>query len=177
MSDNSTANLEKNNRWWESYLVRYFSGSIVGAICTAFIYQFSVWRLSGFSQFQFLKEFKTLNSDSETIKIILFLVIGLVYAYLVSSPITVIHYGRAWRSNLEKHVRYMWLGWVLIMLFLTFSYAFFDLTNWIGFSCLWVILILISLYILSQNLADIFQKITLKIMILLITKKYLLIYL
>lgn len=163
MSDNNTANLETNNRWWESYLVRYFSGSIVGAICTAFIYQFSVWRLGEFRQFQFLKEFKTLSSDSETIKIILFLAIGLVYAYLVSSPITVIHYGRAWRSNLEKHVRYMWIGWILTMLLFAFSFAFLNLTDLIGFSCIWVILILLSLYILSQKKTCIFQKTTLKI--------------
>lgn len=163
MSDNNTANLETNNRWWESYLVRYFSGSIVGAICTAFIYQFSVWRLGEFRQFQFLKEFKTLSSDSETIKIISFLAIGLVYAYLVSSPITVIHYGRAWRNNLEKHVRYFWLGWVLTMLLFAFSFTFLNLKNCISFSCFWVILILISLYILSQKKTCIFQKTTIKI--------------
>ncbi len=38
-----------------------------------------------------------------------------MYSYIISAPITVIHFGRSGRSGLERHVRYFWLGWVLTL--------------------------------------------------------------
>ena len=115
--DNST-----NNRWWESYLVRYLSGSIAGAFCIVIV----ILSLIDES----LLNSKILVNSASNIDwkyfpllglIGLSIVAGLVYSYMISSPITVIHYGRGGPTGIEKHVRHMWLGWSWSLL----SFPFF----------------------------------------------------
>lgn len=101
-----------NTRWWESYLVRYFSGAIVGAICLAAILLYADWRLYAGAH----TNFTALDKGPPGTAVALALIAcGLVYSYIISAPITVIHFGRSGRSPLEQHVRYFWFGWVIAL--------------------------------------------------------------
>lgn len=99
-----------NTRWWESYLVRYFSGAVVGAICLAVILLYADWRLYGGAPTKLPEPGKDFPLTFITLALI---ASGLVYSYIISAPITVIHFGRSGRSPIEQHVRYFWFGWVL----------------------------------------------------------------
>lgn len=110
MSESKEVN-SSNTRWWESYLVRYLSGSIVGAFCIIAII-ISIFHNSSIN-YETIKNI--LPSDGKDFPVvgvlILLLVSGLVYSYVISSPITVYHYGRGGSQKIEKLSRYMWLGW------------------------------------------------------------------
>lgn len=110
--DKKSGNTGTNTRWWESYLVRYFSGSIVGAICLAVILLYADWRLYGGAH----TKLPELSKDFPLAFVTLALISsGLVYSYIISAPITVIHFGRSGRSPIEQHVRYFWFGWVITL--------------------------------------------------------------
>lgn len=113
MSDNKKSeSAGANTRWWESYLVRYFSGAIVGAMCLTAILLYADWRLYEGAH----TTLSALEKGLSTTAVVLALIAsGLVYSYIISAPITVIHFGRSGRSSLEQHVRYFWFGWVIVL--------------------------------------------------------------
>lgn len=121
MSKEKKEDSSTNNRWWESYLVRYLSGSIAGAFCIVVI-------ILSLMDDSLLNSKSIINSTSKIdwkyfplLGIIgLSIVAGLVYSYMISSPITVIHYGRGGPTGIEKHVRHMWLGWAWSLLIFPF---------------------------------------------------------
>lgn len=108
--DKKSGNTGANTRWWESYLVRYFSGAVVGAICLAVIILYADWRLYDGAHTKLPGPGKDVSLAFVTLTLI---ASGLVYSYIISAPITVIHFGRSGRSPIEQHVRYFWFGWVL----------------------------------------------------------------
>lgn len=108
--DKKSGNSGANTRWWESYLVRYFSGAIVGAMCLAVILLYADWRLYGGAHTKLPEPSKDFPLAFLTLALI---ASGLVYSYIISAPITVIHFGRSGRSPIEQNVRYFWFGWVL----------------------------------------------------------------
>jgi hypothetical protein len=108
--DKKSESTGTNTRWWESYLVRYFSGAIVGAICLAVILLYAYWRLYGGVHTKLPEPSKDFPLAFVTLAL---MACGLVYSYIISAPITVIHFGRSGRSPIEQHVRYFWFGWVL----------------------------------------------------------------
>lgn len=131
--EKKSTNTGANTRWWESYLVRYFSGAIVGAICLLTIMLYADWRLYDSAHISLLNSKQAMathtatgpliaapsaSSQSLSMSVLAFVLVagGLVYSYIISAPITVIHYGRSGKSWLERHVRYFWLGWVLSLL-------------------------------------------------------------
>jgi hypothetical protein len=108
-----------NNRWWESYLVRYFLGFIVGTICVAVIAQFT----------GVIPGFVTLMQDAGnptgsgprsgvTSIMIAVALLGMAYCYIASTPITVLHAGRYSRGPVERLSRFFWFGWVCALAFL-----------------------------------------------------------
>lgn len=113
MSDNKKSeSAGANTRWWESYLVRYFSGAIVGAMCLTAILLYADWRLYEGAH----TTLSALEKGLSTTAVVLALIVsGLVYSYIISAPITVIHFGRSGGSSLEQHVRYFWFGWVIVL--------------------------------------------------------------
>lgn len=151
MSDEKkSANTGTNTRWWESYLVRYFSGAIVGAICLTAILLYVDWRLYEGEHIKFLALDKGLPATAVVIALI---ASGLVYSYIISAPITVIHFGRSGRSPLEQHVRYFWFGWVIALGAMQFIVGagshFISSWAWAG----WISLLLVCLcyLIISQG--------------------------
>lgn len=140
--DKKSSNTGANTRWWESYLVRYFSGAIVGAICLTAILLYADWRLYGGEHFKLSMLGKGLPTTAAALVLI---ASGLVYSYIISAPITVIHFGRSGRSPAEQHVRYFWFGWVIalgVMQFITGTGShLFNSSTWAW----WVLLLLVCL--------------------------------
>lgn len=109
-------NENQNTRWWESYLVRYFLGFIVGGIASFLIaLEFDVFELAtcwlkanGFSADG--------KVDFSTFAIAIG-ILGLGFCYLVSTPITVLHAGRYRRGPVDAHTRYFWFGWLISLIF------------------------------------------------------------
>ncbi|MGX5659463.1 hypothetical protein ACWKWV_07035 [Castellaniella ginsengisoli] len=105
-----------NNRWWESYLVRYFLGFIVGSICVAVIAHFSGLMpgvLSLVSGVEPAGMYEPKYGVTSIIMVIGFL--GLAYCYLASTPITVLHAGRYRKGPADRLSRFFWFGWVLVL--------------------------------------------------------------
>lgn len=106
-----------NSRWWESYLVRYFSGFLVGAICVSAFVAHLAFLTAGAGQIETVVAM-LLGKDAPTIAILVTIgLLGLVYSYLVSAPITVIHFGRGVRIFWDAQSRYFWFAWVVILCF------------------------------------------------------------
>lgn len=170
MSDEKkSTNTGANTRWWESYLVRYFSGAIVGAICLMTILLYADWRLYDSAHISLLTSKQALpvpaptglvnaapsaSSQSLSVSVLAFVLIagGLVYSYIISAPITVIHYGRSWKSAFEQHVRYFWLGWVLTLFALQVISMTVGVPVMASSLVIWVMLLMVSLaYLLVSS--------------------------
>ncbi|MEZ5705861.1 MAG: hypothetical protein R3E56_11610 [Burkholderiaceae bacterium] len=101
-----------NTRWWESYLVRYFIGFIVGAGCVATI-------ASHFVTDESLGKLVSISKDGKPDWSVIFWMLslaGLGYCYVASTPITVLHAGRYGRGPVDSQSRYFWLSWILVLL-------------------------------------------------------------
>lgn len=101
-----------STRWWESYLVRYFVGFIVGCGCITIL---------GLHLGVFDKLIKHLASsaipygkpDWSAITSLV-VVMGLGFCYLASTPITVLHAGRYRHGWFDGHSRHFWFAWILL---------------------------------------------------------------
>lgn len=114
-----TENSSSNNRWWESYLVRYFLGFIVGSICVAIIARFSELIPGSVSLMHNAQQ--AVDTESKygvTTIIISVALLGLAYCYVASTPITVLHAGRYSRGLADRLSRFFWFGWVSTLCFL-----------------------------------------------------------
>lgn len=99
-----------STRWWESYLVRYFVGFIVGGICVStIIYQTDL--LHNLTETFFASQAE--KKPDWTALIIALSFLGIMYCYLASSPITVLHAGRYGQGVIDAHSRHFWLGWLI----------------------------------------------------------------
>lgn len=173
MSDEKkSTNTGANTRWWESYLVRYFSGAIVGAICLMTILLYADWRLYDSAHISLLTSKQALavptptghvsaapsaSSQSLSVSVLAFVLIagGLVYSYIISAPITVIHFGRSGRSELERHVRYFWLGWVLTLFALQLISMTVGVAVMAGSLVIWLMMFMVPLaYLLVSSEPD-----------------------
>lgn len=131
-----------NSRWWESYFVRYFSGFLVGALCISVFAAHLAFLTVGDGKVE--KVIATLlQKDGPIIAILVTIgILGLVYSYLVSAPITVIHYGRGVRIFWDAQSRYFWFAWAVV-LGLTVTGLIEGLTRWSSFIAIIPILILL----------------------------------
>jgi hypothetical protein len=128
----------QNNRWWEAYLTRFLIGSIVGAACLFAIIHPSYSNCFGNKVNEFIcytlgnknicsggencastnsdkckKEYESQKPVEDMSRLILLLVFGFAYCYVVSAPLALMHYLRAslliidsnkFRSNNEESV-------------------------------------------------------------------------
>lgn len=108
-----------SSRWWESYLVRYFPGFIVGTLCTfILISDFPIVK-TFLSHFLLTYE-EVKNSKVKpdwTVVFLCFSMMGVLYTYISSSPITVLHAGRNGKWFLDSHSRHFWFGWIIGFLY------------------------------------------------------------
>lgn len=111
-----TENSSSNNRWWESYLVRYFLGFIVGAICVGTIVRFADVVPGSLSLMQSAGQ--AVENESKygiTAIIIGISLLGLAYCYIASTPITVLHAGRYSKGPVNRLSRFFWFSWILVL--------------------------------------------------------------
>src|SRR3954468_13485533 len=90
-------------RWWEDYLVRYFTGTLVGTACV-FILVTHVYfdgDIGALAQRMLFSPEK----DSTWLGLIALLLAGGAYCYLASVPITVFHAGRMIRQRMNRWAR------------------------------------------------------------------------
>lgn len=145
-----------NSRWWESYLVRYFSGFLVGSICViAFVMQIAF--ITG-GDLEIKKTiFSIMKKDGPLTAILVASgLLGLLYSYLVSAPITVIHYGRGVRIFWDGQSRYFWLAWVFVIGITAAGFNYDAVPRVV--LILFIIILLIGLYFLDKRLVN-FKKI------------------
>jgi len=128
-----------NTRWWESYLVRYFVGFIVGGVCVVVLAN----ELGGTDWLA-----KQLSSDGKfkpdwSALLIGLALLGLGYCYIASTPITVLHAGRYGSGPIDGQSRYFWLGWVLATI------CSVAMPNWPKWqSATWMVLFVIAVALL-----------------------------
>lgn len=96
---------EKNGNWWEFYGVRYAQGAVVGALLVFLI----------FSQNETLKKILILpaeNKDFGVPHLILLAVYGLVYCYIASAPILIMHAARGllFKSSINPNPSKGWIS-------------------------------------------------------------------
>lgn len=102
-----------STRWWESYLVRYFLGFIVGCIFVVIVgVKFDVLD-------QFIKHLSSTvptagGKPDWTAITLLVAILGLGFCYIASTPITVLHAGRYGRGWFDGQSRYFWVSWILL---------------------------------------------------------------
>lgn len=77
------------NRWWEYYLVRYFPGSVLGAVITLFLTSATNSPLNG--TFAALENLK----NSTFLGVSLFAALGFAFCYVASAPILTLHTTRS----------------------------------------------------------------------------------
>lgn len=106
---------EQTNRWWEFYFVRYFVGTIVGAVVVAAILFNKHSHLSQLTSYN-IKEITDLKAEHFWVSVIL----GLAFCYISSAPILVFH---AYRAHFDFKKRLTLLGFSTILLLFLLSYT------------------------------------------------------
>ena len=101
-----------STRWWESYLVRYFIGFIVGCGCIIIfglhlgVFDTLIKHLASSANPTGKPDWSAITS--------LVVVTGLGFCYVASTPITVLHAGRYRRGWFDGHSRHFWFAWILL---------------------------------------------------------------
>lgn len=108
----SPAAEQLNTRWWESYLVRYFVGFIVGIGCVALI----AHQLDLIANATALLGGNGVQKPDWSAVVFLLALAGLGYCYIASTPITVLHSGRYGRGPIDRQSRYFWISWIALLL-------------------------------------------------------------
>lgn len=102
-----------NGRWWESYLVRYFPGFVVGCVCVVVI----IWKIGFLSDFtsEGFKLSDLRSYDFKSQEWILIALLGFLYTYIVSAPITIFHYFRMIPGRVRCFSESFWINWSLVL--------------------------------------------------------------
>src|SRR5687767_9309764 len=109
MSDGATNPARARARWWEDYLVRYVTGTLVGTFCV-FILVVHIF-FDGDAGNLAKKMFFSPDKDSTWLGLIILVLAGGAYCYLASVPITIFHAGRMIRQGMNRIARRAWYGW------------------------------------------------------------------
>ncbi len=126
MSQNNIKPRESNNaasiagRWWESYLVRYFVGTLIGSVIVAALalelapMLKSILMTKGASPDKAAESLERLAASPAAA--IIWIIAGLAFCYVSSAPITVFHATRMYRRFPNVLARYFWWLWSLTVL-------------------------------------------------------------
>lgn len=124
MSENQKP--DAGNRWWEYYFLRYFVGTVAGAVIVAFLLKFPSSPLHN-SNLAVAKDF----GDFGIKEITGLAALGFAYCYAASAPMLLFH---ATRSQFSLHsMRAKWVFWLLTVVIVAATY--FSAAKW--FSVYW----------------------------------------
>jgi hypothetical protein len=122
---------ESHNRWWEYYFVRYFPGTVVGALLILFLTGWSGSRLHG------LGPYGAGNfADIKGTTITALAALGFLYCYIASTPILFWHTTRAYLGL--NPLKFRWRFWIVTgviitgLSFLTRACVSLDLLGYLG---------------------------------------------
>lgn len=101
-----------STRWWESYLVRYFVGFIVGCACIV-IFGLQIDVFGKLINYLSVPTNPGGKPDWSAITALV-AILGLGFCYIASTPITVLHAGRYRRGWLDGHSRHFWFAWIFL---------------------------------------------------------------
>lgn len=93
--------------WWETYVIRYFVGTVVGGAILLYLNNSSDSTLKN----SILPGITTL-ADLDVGALVVIAAAGLAYCYLASAPILVFH---ASRSMFVSSIRYKLVNWILVV--------------------------------------------------------------
>lgn len=123
MSINNPTELQPSNRWWESYLVRYLLGTIIGVPCIiailiavqtsgeakekrdyakaiqSLVYASPIANNSTKSEANNSAQVSLSLAGVDTSALVITALLGFAYCYVASTPITVFHAARALKNN------------------------------------------------------------------------------
>lgn len=118
-----------NQRWWESYLVRYFLGFIVGCICVVILFGRANPVVTDNLKDSILPSAKSIDSGPQVptsrpaeekksdiliAPLGVFLAFtGVAYCYICSTPITILHSTRMMNTWFRRYSRTFWMVWAI----------------------------------------------------------------
>src|SRR5215831_12478580 len=112
-----------HGRWWEGYLVRYLLGTPIGGLCVLAIANKVLETLPDYLRYR-SELTHAITSGSFTLNASAAIALGflsLVYCYVASAPITIIHATRMFRSDwYHRTARPIWLLIFVILVGLIF---------------------------------------------------------
>ncbi|WP_189459243.1 hypothetical protein [Jeongeupia chitinilytica] len=114
---------ETNARWWEGYFVRYAQGSVIGALFVAVIFSSNAHLKS----YLFMPK---LGEKIEAANLLLMLAYGLVFCYVSSAPILVLHACRGLKLD-ARWSSASWTAYRCLTYFLLAAIIYFSL--YLGF--------------------------------------------
>ena len=114
MASNNENEGKARTRWWEDYLVRYFTGMVVGTFCV-FILVVEIFYGGDVAPLGKRMLFSS-EKDSAWLGLIILALTGAAYCYLASTAITVLHAGRMIRAGMHRFARKAWYIWWAIYL-------------------------------------------------------------
>lgn len=109
MSNGTSSGSSSRPRWWEDYLVRYFTGTLVGTFCV-FVLVTDIFFPGGLSE-PAKGLFSSSDKEPTWLRLIALVLTGGAYCYLASVPITVFHAGRMVRTGMNRVARKAWYIW------------------------------------------------------------------
>lgn len=134
-----------NSRWWETYLVRYITGSVVGAVIV-----YIVLKKSGID---LIPCFDDINSSN----LVVLSALGFTYCYLASAPITLLHatrslFGKPGGIGMSKFV----LSTLLVIIV-----TFFALLAWGTYQYFWGLAVAVGILLayVYYRAIDSFRKV------------------
>ncbi len=100
-------------RWWESYLVRYFSGFIIALIFSYFLLEKLIVFDAGLKESIFGQAIK---KEAFGVGFLVWSIIPMALAlcYISSAPITVLHAGRYRPGKIDSLSRSFWFAWLAL---------------------------------------------------------------
>src|SRR5579859_4277706 len=108
MSNDQPNERRPRPRWWEDYLVRYVTGTLVGTVC---VYVLIASIFFNGDPAGLTGRFLAPGKESTWLGLIMLLLAGAAYCYLASVPITVVHAGRMIREGMNAGARKAWYWW------------------------------------------------------------------
>lgn len=157
---------KKENRWWEFYLVRYFIGTITGALIISYL------TLNNQALNKLVISSDSSTSWTEVLKanFWIFILLGFAYCYISSAPILVFHACRAYfKSKKNKGLNHKTkvitiIVYIILLLgLIAFSFCLnqFYFLHW---ALLFIIIITQSILIIrgifNNRVANFYKKLT-----------------
>ncbi|MBE3650927.1 hypothetical protein [Paenibacillus polymyxa] len=94
--------MDRDQRWWEFYLVRYFVGAVVGTIIVLLLVFGEGSKVKDI--LEKVDAFKVSVNNFQMVHLWLYGFLGLAYCYIASGPILLLHAVRGWVFKTDRGI-------------------------------------------------------------------------